>query len=455
MVFRHFKIGIVWRVLMIAATSALSIYLWMNTTFYFSAVIVSIVVILFVIGLIRYAEKTNEKLTRFLNAIQYSDFSSSFTDIDLGSSFKELNQAFNAIVEKFKKERSERQESLRYLETVVQHVGVGLLAFNRQGEVELLNVAAKRMLNLPVLRHIDGLKEIHPSLYRSVLQLRSGNKKLVVFESQNHTHHWAIHSTEFIMRGDNYKLVSLQNISSELEEKEMEAWQNLTRVLAHEIMNSITPIASLSETIYTILDSQIQKEGEKSMISNVTLNDVEEALATIKNRSYGLMKFVQSYRDFTQIPEPDKTRIHAGELISRVINLMRGEFEKNEIRIEVNLNPEEIFIFADPQLLEQVLINLLKNALRAIKNTHKPEITCTAYYNEDGEVRIDIKDNGPGIPKKLFDKIFIPFYTYRGDSSEKGTGIGLSLSRQIMRLHNGSLTVKSDPGAGTVFTLNF
>ncbi len=455
MVFRHFKLGVVWRVLMISAASALSIYLWMNTTFYFSAVIISIVDILFVIGLIRYAEKTNEKLTRFLNAIQYSDFSSSFTDIDLGSSFKELNQAFNAIVEKFKKERSERQESLRYLETVVQHVGVGLLAFNRQGEVELLNVAAKRMLNLPVLRHIDGLKEIHPGLYRSVLQLRSGNKKLVVFESQNRTHHWAIHSTEFIMRGDNYKLVSLQNISSELEEKEMEAWQNLTRVLAHEIMNSITPIASLSETIYTILDSQIQKEGEKSMISNETLNDVEEALATIKNRSYGLMKFVQSYRDFTQIPEPDKTRIHAGELISRVINLMRGEFEKNEIRIEVNLNPEEIFIFADPQLLEQVLINLLKNALRAIKNTHKPEITCTAYYNEDGEVRIDIKDNGPGIPKKLFDKIFIPFYTYRGDSSEKGTGIGLSLSRQIMRLHNGSLTVKSDPGAGTVFTLNF
>jgi len=440
---------------MISAASALSIYLWMNTVFYFSAVIISVVVILLVINLIGYAEKTNEKLARFLGAIQYSDFSSSFTDTDLGSSYKELNEVFNSIIDKFKKERSERQESLRYLETVVQHVGVGLIAFNNHGEVKLFNVAAKRMLNLPVLRHADSLNEIHPNLYRSVIQLRPGNKKLVVFERQNHTHQWAIHSTEFVMRGDNYKLVSLQNISSELEEKEMEAWQNLTQVLAHEIMNSITPIASLSETIYTILDNQIQKGNENSTIGNETLNDVEEALATIKNRSYGLMKFVQSYRNFTQIPDPDKINIQAGKLISRVMNLMRGEFEKKGIRVNVNLNPEDIFLFADPQLLEQVLINLLKNALRAVKNSDNPEITCTAYYNEDGEVRIDIRDNGPGIPKKLFDKIFIPFYTYRDDSSEKGTGIGLSLSRQIMRLHNGSLTVKSDPATGTIFTLNF
>ena len=455
MIFKHFRTGVIWRIAVIITAAIVSVILWIQTSYIFSAIVITLLSAGMILNLIYFVEKTNEKLIRFLNGIRFNDFSLTFSDNELGSSFRELNQAFNRIMEQFKAERAERQESVRYLETVVQHVGVGLLVFNNDGEVKLFNITAKRMLNIPVLRHIDTLREIQPKLYDIITTLRGGERNLVSFHLNDSRHQWAVHSAEFVMHEHNYKMVSLQNISGELEEKEMEAWQNLTRVLAHEIMNSITPIASLSETVHSFLSEKIKRGSHESIIDNETVQDVDEALTTIKNRSYGLMKFVQSYRDFTQIPQPDLQKVRVYDLLVRNHHLMKGEFKKQNVKVYLNTNPETLTVHADPQLIEQVLINLTKNALRALKAADYPEIKYTGCIDDQGRITIRIQDNGPGIDSELQDKIFIPFYTNPGTDSAKGTGIGLSLSRQIMRLHNGGLYLQTGSGNGTTFVIRF
>jgi len=455
MIFKHFRAGIIWRVLVIATATTASVFLWIQYEYIFSAIIVSVFSVSMILNLIYYVEKTNEKLMRFLNGVRFNDFSLTFADNELGSSFRDLNRAFNRIIEQFKSERADRQESVRYLETVVHHVGVGLLVFNNRGEVTLLNITAKRMLNIPGLIQIDTLREIQPKLYDTITKLRGGERSLVSFHLNNSRHQWAVHAAEFVMHETNYKMVSLQNISGELEEKEMEAWQNLTQVLAHEIMNSITPIASLSETVHSFLSEKIEKGSDNSTIDNETVQDVDEALTTIKNRSYGLMRFVQSYRDFTQIPQPDLQRVRVNELLNRIHHLMKGEFKKQGVDVHLDTDPETLTVLADPQLIEQVLINLTKNALRALKSTDHPVIKYIGCLDDHGRITIRINDNGPGIDKELQDKIFIPFYTNSGTDSTKGTGIGLSLSRQIMRLHNGGLFLETGSITGTTFIIRF
>lgn len=451
----NFRFRVVLKVLFLFLTIVLWVYLFSNTEYYVSITILAFFIILQVVQLIRYVERTNEKLSRFLNSIRYSDFSRSFPDHGLGESFRSLNEAFARVIDEFKKERAEKQEHYRYLQTVVQHVGIGLIAYNHKGEVELINTAAKRLFQIPTLRMVDGLGEISPQLLNAVTHLKSGNRTLVRINIDNETLQLAVYATEFKMHDDLYKLVSFQNIHTELEEKEMEAWQNLTQVLAHEIMNSITPIASLSDTVYMLLEHNTRENGKEFTIDKDTVLDVKDALTTINKRSHGLMRFVNSYRDFTQIPEPNFELCSVLELLLRVRNLNKGEAEAKDVKMEVAVDPETLEVTADYQLIEQVLINLVKNAFRALEGTDEPEVTLRGYMDSDGKVVIDVRDNGPGISQDNIQKIFIPFYSTSQPSSRGGSGIGLSLSRQIMRMHRGTLTVKSSQNEGTTFTLRF
>lgn len=456
MIFRNFRLGVTWRVLGLAFSIALWMYLFYYTTYYVSMVILALVIAYQVAQLVRYVEKTNRKLTRFLNSIRYSDFSQSFPDHGLGRSFEELNLAFSRVIEEFKRERSEKEENYRYLQTVVQHIGIGLISFNHQGEVELINTAAKRLFQIPTLRNVEALKQISEPLYKAVTGLKGGNRTLVRVTIASETLQLAISATEFRMHDDLYKLVSFQNIHSELEEKEMEAWQNLTQVLAHEIMNSITPIASLSDTIHMLLrKNAVEKNGEY-IIDRESLTDVSEALDTINNRSHGLMRFVNSYRDFTQIPEPSFEHFGVRELLMRVRNLNKGEAEASGVEIDLEVEPETLEVTADPHLIEQVLINLIKNAFRALEGQPEPRrILLSGSMDADGTVLIQVADNGPGIKSANLQKIFIPFYSTSQPTARGGSGIGLSLSRQIMRMHRGTLTVQSDEREGTTFTMRF
>lgn len=452
---RNFRLSVIFRVFFLTGTIGVWLYLLFQTQYYVTIVLLFGIIILQIFQLIRYVERTNEKLTRFLNSIRYSDFSRSFTDEGRGASFRELNQAFSRVIDEFKKERAEKHESYRYLQTVVQHIGIGLIAFNQEGRVELINTAAKRLFNVPTLRTVEALKPISELLFKTVMGLKGGNRTLTRVVLDNETMQLAIYATEFRMHDDLYKLVSFQNIHTELEEKEMEAWQNLTQVLAHEIMNSITPIASLSDTVHMLLKHKATLRNGTYNIDPESLKDVTEALETINNRSQGLMQFVNSYRDFTQIPDPSFQVINVQKLLQRVKNLNKGEAEAQGVSIEVDVEPQTLEVTADPHLLEQVLINLTKNAFRELSDTEQAQIRLQGSLNEEGRVIIRVQDNGPGIKAENIEKIFIPFYSTSNSSSRGGSGIGLSLSRQIMRKHRGTLTVKSTRESGTVFTLRF
>ena len=452
----RFRIGVIARVIFMFAMVGLFIYMVLNTQYFVSSALIGILIIAQVVNLIHYVETTNKQLQRFFEAISYNDFSQTFSNRGANKSFASLNAAFNDIIEKFKSERSKGEESYRYLQTVVQHVGIGLFTFNQTGEIELFNTAAKRLLDVSVLRNVEQLKEVSEPLFETVIGLKSGARTLLNCNIGSEKLQLAIYATEFRMKGDNYKLISLQNISSELDEKEMEAWQNLTQVLAHEIMNSITPIASLSDTVNSMLMGDVFGSEAPEPIPPETLKDVKDALGTINKRSLGLMRFVNSYRNITQIPTPIFEVLAVREVLERVRNLMKGEAARRRVTVEIDVDPETLEITADAQLIDQALINIVKNAFKALSETSNPKIILRGKIDQSGHPAIEVEDNGPGIKDSVKEKIFVPFYTTSQSNTENGgSGIGLSLSRQIMRMHGGTLNVSASKKGRTVFSFRF
>jgi two-component system, NtrC family, nitrogen regulation sensor histidine kinase NtrY len=279
--------------------------------------------------------------------------------------------------------------------------------------------------------------------------LKPGHKALI---RKSNDISLAVHSTELKMRGTTIKLIALQNIQTELQQKELEAWQNLTRVLRHEIMNSITPIASLTGTLNSILQEDL-KQGDNGNfhIKKESVDDLSDGLFTIENRSKGLIRFVDAYRDYTTIPKPKFSIVSISQMFEHIMNLLKPEMEASNIMFSSNIQPENLEISADRELIEMVLINLIKNSKEALEGNNESIIELRARIDSDHRTIIEVKDNGPGIIPEAIERIFIPFYT----TKKNGSGIGLALSRQIMQMHNGSLTVKSEPNIYTIFTLLF
>lgn len=453
MVYKRFRINCVLRVLLISASIYLLFYLLLQTQFYAATLIITMMSVYQIYSLIHYVEKTNRDLARFLDAIKHSDFSQSFSGAGLGSSFDELKSAFTVVLDKFRMARAEKEEHYRYLQTVVQHVGIGLIAFRSDGEVELINTAAKRLLKIPYLRNVHALSRRSKELAQSLLAMKSGEKKLVQLSEEDEILQLAVYATEFRMREQNFTLVSLQNIQSELEEKEMEAWQNLIRVLTHEIMNSVTPISSLAATTNGMLEDLDldPQDNTKKTVEGETITDIRGALQIIERRSEGLLRFVNAYRNLTKIPKPVFKIFSVEELCMQIERLLQSQLNEAGVKISRNIMPASLQLTADPELIEQILINLVVNAIQALNGRNKPQIQLRARIDERSRVLIQVEDNGPGILKEVQSKIFIPFFT----TKKGGSGIGLSLSRQIMRLHRGALTVHSEPNVGTVFTLRF
>ena len=385
-----------------------------------------------------------------MESIRYSDFSSGFAyDNNLGKTFRELNKSFNTVMEAFRQARADKEENLNYLNTVVQHVGTGLLSFDSEGEIKLINNSARNLLQAPQIHNIAELKPTNPEIYRKLIELKPGQKTLIRNSSDISL---AIHSTELKLRGMVIKLVALQNIQTELQQKEIEAWQNLTRVLRHEIMNSITPIASLTGTLNEILKEDLaESEYGEFKINKESVDDLSDGLQTIENRSKGLVRFVDAYRDYTTIPRPKFAKVSIHQMFDHIMNLLSPEMEAKGILFISSLEPHNLTITADRELIEMVLINLIKNAKEALASHHEPRIELRARIDSEQHTIIEVKDNGPGIIPEAMERIFIPFYT----TKRNGSGIGLALSRQIMQMHNGNLAVKSEPNIYTIFTLMF
>lgn len=450
MIHKRFRLVCAVRVLLLSVTIAALFYLILHTNLFATIVIVTALVLYQIFSLLHYVEKTNRDLTRFLQSIQHADFSQSFTGGGLGTSFDDLKAAFTRVTDEFRRARAEKEEHFRYLQTVVQHVGIGLLAFKYDGAVDLINNAAKRLLKVPYLKNIAGLEPVSPALVGALRQLRAGEKALVKIDDAEGVVQLAVYATEFKMRDETFTLVSLQNIQSELEEKEMEAWQNLIRVLTHEIMNSVTPISSLASSVKDLLRAREDQNGDLAVDSE-TLGDVRSAVQTIQKRSEGLLYFVDSYRNLTRIPKPHFQVFPVKNLFEQVQQLMSASVRNNGIAFHARIEPNSLELTADPELIEQVLINLLLNAMQAVQEQRNALIDLNAQLDERGRVVIQVKDNGPGIIAEAREKIFIPFFT----TKKGGSGIGLSLSRQIMRLHRGTISVSSEPNVATVFTLRF
>jgi nitrogen fixation/metabolism regulation signal transduction histidine kinase len=446
--FNDFRARVIIRVVVLGLTMALFIYMISRPNMLFAAMLMAIIIILQLVDIFKFISQTNRKLTRFLESVKYSDFISGFAaDNRLGKSFKELNIAFNEVLEAFRKARSEKEEHWQYLNSVVQQVRTGILSFDIDGNVQLINANAKRFIGTSNIKNIKDLINLNPKLYHAINSAELGKSELY---KGPHEVYLTIQSTELRIRGTDVKLVTLQNIQPELQKQELEAWQNLTRVLRHEIMNSITPISSLTSTLREILDHDMERKDSHYELKEEGAEDLKEGLSTIENRSRGLIKFIDAYREYTSLPKPKMSTIRLKDMVTHVAQLMRTELKKTAIEFHYECNSEYLTIQADVEMIEQVLINLLKNAIEALSETEHPKLELIGTYDEN-TVKIDIIDNGPGIIKEAVEHIFVPFYT----TKRTGSGIGLSLSRQIMQMHNGSITVESIPDVKTIFTLRF
>ena len=449
MVYRRFSVGITLRIMGIIVCIFAGIWLYLTKGMLLAPIILGLGVLALAGEMIFYVNSINHKLARFLDSIRYTDFSSSFTsDSKMGGSFREVNQAFNEVMEVFKKTRAEKEEQMLFLQVIIQHINTGIVSFDTDGKIGVINNAAKHLLQIPQFRSIHDLAKLSEKLLSEILDIKPGQR---ISFKVNPTLHLIIQSTSLKMGGKSWTLLSFQNINPELQSNELEAWQNLTKVLRHEIMNSITPISSLVESLRTILDEDSYVQQEGILIKKEGFLDMQEGLDTIANRSKGLVNFVNAYRDYTNIPAPSKELIAVDSLIENVCQLMKEELKSKNISLQKTIHPPQLEIGCDPDQITMILINLIKNAIESLQNQADRQIHIRAIGQGDLGSLIQIEDNGPGIVPEALERIFVPFYT----TKKTGSGIGLAISRQIMNLHRGSLTVESEPDKRTVFSLNF
>ncbi len=440
----NFRIQIISRLLLIIVNVFFIFHFYFLSSI-FSTTFLGVVLVFQVIYLIKYVDYSNRSLINFLRGINYSDFSQNISISNLGNYFGELSDEMNKVLNNFKNARMEKEESLRYLETVIDHVGIGLISFNTKGEVEIINRSAKKILKIHHLRNLSSLDKIGSGLGRFLFQLSPGTKNTFKYSDNGEIVQLMVHGTEFRMRNQDLKLISLYNIQAELEEKEIEAWQKLIRVLTHEIMNSITPISSLAATANSLLKNNANNLDTKPD----TISDINDALNTIQKRSEGLVNFVNKFRDISKIYKPNLQSVKLSELFYRIRLLVESILTGSNINFEISIHPENIEIMVDQELLEHVIINLIKNSIEALGSSVNGFIKVSAEINERGKAAIKVEDNGPGISEETIDRVFVPFYS----TKKEGSGIGLSISQSIIRAHGGSISVQSTPNSETTFTI--
>lgn len=452
MAFKNFRLILVFRILLITTTIFVMLAS-LESKFLLTPVFIGLFLLLQLFSLFKYVDRTNRDLASFLESIRFSEFTRSFRVEGMGSSFNELNEAFNNVINDFQEIRSEKEEHYQYLQSIVQNTDVSIVAFQKDGRVEMINKAAKRLFQVATLKNIKSLTNISTDLVNTLLSLKPGTTSLVKVQEEDDILQLAISASEFKIKNKLIILATIKNIQEVLEEQELEAWQKLIRVLTHEIMNSITPISSLTSTLEMMLND-LARENDGSKIYSLPRQSVEEfqkALQTINKRSTGLMHFVDTYRNLTRIPKPNFKISQIKAIFNNIEGLMNEELKGKNIELVTSVYPVNLEVSADEKLIEQVLINLVKNSIYALEKTESPRITLKGFMNKRGRITIQHNDNGAGILQDVLDKIFIPFFT----TKQTGSGIGLSLSRQILRLHGGTISAHSIPDKETTFTLTF
>jgi nitrogen fixation/metabolism regulation signal transduction histidine kinase len=400
--------------------------------------------------LIEYLDRSNANIATFLDSIEFDDLSYSFKTASDDPAVKRLHKELNEAMLKLRNSRREKDSEFLFFKNIVMHVGIGLMVFREDGNIEIFNSAARKLLKINRADNVNDLKVVSETLVNVFEKLKTGGRELLRLKIGEELVQLSIYAIELTLRGENVKLISIQNIQNELEEKEMEAWQNLVRVLTHEIMNSVTPISSLAGIVEEELKPFVLDDEDKTL-TREQLSDIHLSLQTISKRSDGLIHFVKEFRSLTSIPKPKPIQIMVRTLLEELTMLHKRDLADRNIQLTISVYPEDLTITADKNMVEQVLINLLRNAIQAFEDQENKLIEIKASVNEKSRPGISVKDNGTGIDPEAMEKIFIPFFT----TKKSGSGIGLSLSRQIMRQHQGTLTVKSTVGKGTEFFMRF
>ena len=386
-----------------------------------------------------------KEIEHFAESIQYRDFSRNY-NISSISELQPLYKNFNNISRIFQQVSREKETQYQYLQKILELINTGILSYETEtGEVIWMNESLKNMLDVPYIKTIQSFSKRNETLYRDIVSLKPGESKIATVFTKKLNAKILLSATAFQTNSKKFQLIAFQNINEALDETESRAWQKLLSVLTHEIMNSIAPISSLADTIKNRLESL-----DKRLDSDNTLIDLELGISTIKKRSEGLLKFAETYRNLNKITKPNLQKLYVRDLFENLHLLMQPTLLQKNIELEIILKDPNLIFEADSTLIEQVLINLLVNAIEAVKNITNPRITLYAEYSSEKTI-IKIIDNGVGIDEELQDKIFIPFFSTR----KTGSGIGLTLCKQIMMLHNGNIQVISKAGQGSNFVLQF
>jgi two-component system, NtrC family, nitrogen regulation sensor histidine kinase NtrY len=398
---------------------------------------------------VRFLDQSERKLTAFLQSIKQNDFSVTFSE-NAKSNDYDLHHAFNQLNDTFKNLRSEKESHYQLLQVIVEHAAVPLICFEENNdEVYLINNAAKKLFNIPFLQKIDSLWRVDRTLPGFLKEVQDGEKSSFKFVLNGKPIFLSITSRHLVFNERNLKLVALTDVSSELAAKEAEAWQKLLRVLTHEISNSAIPLSTLSSYIFEMVTKSDDENRELTMEERT---DIRDSLRTIDQRSKSLKEFVLNFKSVNQIAEPVLTRVDAAEMIKEIACLFAPEFTRENIAVQIEMEGAAHNIYADKNLTMQVLINLIKNAMDSMSNFKEGKCIKIETGKEGNRfVSIHVSDTGCGIAPEDIEQIFIPFYS----TKKGGSGIGLSISQQIMQKQRGDITVRSSPGRGSVFTLNF
>jgi two-component system, NtrC family, nitrogen regulation sensor histidine kinase NtrY len=450
MISRNLYLNIIFRVLAIVLLSILVGYLVADQLSLRFVILGLLAIVIVTLNLIYYLNTTNRNIRFFFDSVRNDDSSLLFPTNTQNKTFNELHRGMNRVNQQIKDLKIENRSQEQYFRILLEHTATGIITYNQKGFILLANSSAKKLLSAEVLTHLQQIEHIDGKLYQTIKSIRPSERRLIAIPTGEGEIQLSLKATSFKTNDTEMIILSIQDIKNELEEQELESWMKLIRVLTHEIMNTITPITSLSESlsgIYCRDGNPIKPEDVDSKIIAITL----QGLNVIREQGKGLKSFVESYRKLTRIPEPRRERFRVMDLIKRVEVLFSSFDNRNKTELQTSVKDQNLEIFADQNLISQVLINLVKNALEANESNPEARIIIMADLDNNFRPQISVIDNGPGISEESLDKIFIPFYTTRN----QGSGIGLSISRQIMRVHGGNLKARSIPGKETVFSMNF
>jgi len=446
MISRRLYLNMIFRVLVLIALSVGLGWSLQADNVFFIAPIIIIGLIISTVSLVRHLNSTNRKMSFFFEAVKNNDSALSFGRHPGNKTEDLLNRKLNEVNKQIQNLKMENRQKEQYFRTMLENVATGIIAFNSKGAVLHANSSVKKMLSLEVLTHLKQIEKLDDRLYRTIQNIKPMEHRLISISNDNVETEFSLYATPFNSGGNQLIILSVQDIKNELDARELSSWIKLIRVLIHEIMNTVTPITSLSESLYkkVVKDKKLSQKADENDFED---DIVCQGLEVIHDQSKGLMNFVESYRELTKLPKPEKKNFKILDLLKRVKILFETEYNSN-LNIKIKSDPQELELLADENQISQVLINIVKNAVQANEENANAEIKISASMLE-GKSLIEIIDNGPGISPEIMDKIFVPFFT----TNENGSGIGLSISKQIISLHGGLLKVKSKPGVETVFNI--